>query len=169
MIDADSVIASVARAFPAEPVPPKAELLKTHCCECIETSEAFGYKPWPAISLDDLLAGRETALLTATAWRYYLPAVISWCVRAPETVDVIMDNLVFQLEPPKDRDGAWFEERAHGFSGPQREAIVSYLTWYQEREVQEYREMGLEPPGGVVRALKYWARDDAECCPDPGV
>jgi len=137
------------------------ELLKTHCCECVETSEAFGFKAWPDISLEELLAGRETALLTATAWRYYLPAVISWCVRAPEVVDVINDNLAFQLEPPKESDGKWFEERAQGFSGPQRQAIVAYLRWYQEREAQEYGDMGMEPPEGVARALRHWTGEAA--------
>ena len=36
------------------------------------------------ISLEDILAGRETALLTAAAWRYYLPALMTWCIRAPQ-------------------------------------------------------------------------------------
>lgn len=159
MIDAELVLASIKAAFPAEPVPSRTDLLKTHCCECVETSEAFAFKAWPDISLEELLAGRETALLTATAWRYYLPAVISWCIRAPEVVDVINDNLIFQLEPPQEIDGKWFEERAHGFSAAQRQAIVAYLRWYQEREAQEYGAMGMEPPESAARALRHWTRE----------
>lgn len=69
------------------------------------------------IVLDDILAGREKALLGAAAWRC-LPAMKIWCVRAPGAVDVIQDNLVYQLEPPTEDRGVpeWFEERATGFS-----------------------------------------------------
>jgi hypothetical protein len=97
MIDGEQIVAQVVAAFPSEPLPPKEALLNPHCCECVEVSEAFGYKPWPTVTLEDLRAGGETALLTAIAWRYYLPAVITWCIRAPEVVDVIQDNLVYQL------------------------------------------------------------------------
>jgi hypothetical protein len=60
---------------------------------------------------------------------------MTWCVRAPEEVDVILDNLVYQLEPPAEGRGvpAWFEERATGFSDEQRSAIVAYLHWCRER------------------------------------
>src|SRR5207344_3154459 len=101
MSDLETITALVRRAFPAEPVPPAETLFKDHCDECVEVSNAFGGRAWPQISLQDLLAGGETSLLTATAWRYYLPAVIYWCVRDREAVDVIADNLVYQLEPPE--------------------------------------------------------------------
>jgi hypothetical protein len=109
------------------------------------------------ISLDDILAGRETALLTAAAWRYYVPALMIWCIRAPETVDVIQDNLVYQLEPPAEGRGVpeWFEERAIGFSEAQRAAIVAYLDWYREHEEAQWAEVA--PPRHVYNALTYWA------------
>jgi hypothetical protein len=160
MMDAEAVLAAVAAAFPSEAVPARDVLLNRHCCECIEVSEAFGYKPWPAITLDDLRAGGETALLTAAAWRYYLPAVITWCVRSPEAVGVIQDNLVFQLEPPEPAAEAarhqWFRERAEGFSEPQRRAVLGYLDWYRERQEAEYRALKAELPEHVYRAVDYW-------------
>jgi len=150
----------VAAAFPTEPVPSREALFNGHCCECAEVSEAFGYKPWSAISLDELRAGGETALLTPTAWRYYLPAVITWCVRAPEAVDVIQDNLVFQLAPPQksvqEPPLQWFAERAVGFTVEQRQAIVAYLNWYREREETACGALGLEPPNHVYSALAHW-------------
>ena len=109
------------------------------------------------ISLEDILAGRETALLTAAAWRYYLPALMTWCIRAPDAVDVLQDNLVYQLEPPAESRGVpeWFEERATGFSDAQRTAILAYLHWYRERE--EARWAGAAPPRHAYNALTYWA------------
>ena len=132
-------------------------LFNDHCCECVEVSAAYGGKRWKDISLDDILVGRETALLTAAAWRYYLPALMIWCIRAPDAVDVIQDNLVYQLEPPAEGRGVpeWFEERATGFSEAQRAAILAYLHWSREREEAQWA--GAEPPRHAYNALTYWA------------
>jgi hypothetical protein len=162
--DTDQILHDLAAAFPAEPVPPKDALLNTHCCECVEVSEAFGYKRWPDVSLDDLRAGGETALLTPVAWRYYLPAVIAWCIREPETVDVIQDNLVFQLAPPPP-DGPsglheWFRQRMDGFTELQRRTIVGYLSWYRAHLERQWENLRGEPPQQVYRALKHWAPPD---------
>ncbi len=160
MRDADDIIRCIDAAFAETPQPAPEALLNQHCCECAETSAAFAGKPWQEISLDDLLAGRETALLSAPAWRYYLPAMMIWCIRAPDVVDVIQDNLVFQLEPPADGRGVpeWFAERATGFSEEQRAAIAAFLHWY--RELDEVRWEGTEPPRHVYNALRYWTPED---------
>jgi hypothetical protein len=128
MPNADDIIQLIRRAFSDTPHPGSEALFNRHCCECVEVSEAYGGKDWTDISLDDVLAGRETALPSAAAWRYYLPAVMIWCIRAPDAVNVIQDNLVYQLEPPAEgRDvPGWFNERATGFSEAQRAAIVAY-------------------------------------------
>jgi hypothetical protein len=155
--DTEQIIQLIRRAFSDTPQPAPEALFNHHCCECVEVSAAYGGKRWMDISLDDLLAGRETALLTATAWRYYLPALMIWCIRTPDAVDVIQDNLVYQLEPPAEGRGVpeWFEERATGFSEEQRAAIVTYLHWYREREEAQWA--GFEPPRHVYNALTYWA------------
>ena len=75
MSDPEAIAAGARAAFPAEPVPPKEALFKNHCDECIDVSNAFGARPWTAVPLQDIV-GKETALLTAAAWRYYLPAMI---------------------------------------------------------------------------------------------
>lgn len=159
-MDAETLLARLAAAFPSEPVPDRDALFNGHCCECVEVSEAFGYKPWPAITLDELRAGRETALLTATAWRYYLPAVIAWCIREPNVVDVIEDNLVYQLEPPEPSDDPplheWFWQRAVGFSEGQRLVILDYLNWYRQRLEADWRPFKAKPPQHVYRALAHW-------------
>jgi hypothetical protein len=80
-----------------------------------------------------------------------------WCVREPDAVDVIQDNLVYQLEPPDGTHGVpeWFSQRATGFSAEQRSAIVAYLDWYRARE--EARGFGDEAATHVNNALAYWA------------
>ena len=160
MADKDPTILLIEAAFSGVPRPAPEALLNQHCCECAETSAAYAGKTWQDISLDDLLAGRETALLSPAAWRYYLPAMMIWCIRAPEVVDVIQDNLVFQLEPPAEGRGVpeWFAERATGFSEEQRVAITAFLHCY--REIEEARWEGTEPPRHVYNALRYWTPED---------
>ena len=69
MRDADDIIQLISRAFAETPQPGPEALFNDHCCECVEVSAAYGGKRWMDISLEDILAGRETALLTAAAWR----------------------------------------------------------------------------------------------------
>ena len=154
--DGEGVVRLIRAAFSATPYPGREALSNDHCCECAEVAAAYAGKPWTKISLDDVLAGRETALLSAAAWRYYLPAVMIWCIRAADVVDVVQDNLVYQLEPPADGRGVprWFEERATGFSRDQREAITAYLHWYRARDADHWA--GAAPPHHVDNALAYW-------------
>ena len=73
MRDTDHIIQLIRRAFFDTPQPGPEALFNHHCCECVEVSAAYGGKRWMDISLDDVLAGRETALLTATAWATICP------------------------------------------------------------------------------------------------
>jgi len=157
MRDAEETIREIEAAFAEVPYPGREALFNDHCCECAEVSASYAGKRWTEIALADVLAGRETSLLSPAAWRYYLPALMIWCIRAPDAVDVMQDNLVYQLEPPDDQRGVpeWFNERARGFSRAQRSAIVAYLDWYRKRD--EARWDGTEPPRHVYNALTYWA------------
>jgi GNAT superfamily N-acetyltransferase len=163
--DADEVVRIISDAFSGTPYPGRDALFNDHCCECAEVSAAYAGKPWTDIALDDVRAGRETALLTAAAWRYYLPAVMIWCLRAPDAVDVIQDNLVYQLEPPAGGRGVpqWFEERAIGFSEAQQAAITAYLHWY--REFDRERGGDTEPPRHVDNALAHWTPREPDVPP----
>ena len=156
MIDASAVLDEIGTAFHATAKPGEDLLLNRHCDECIEVSEAYRAKTWQDIQLADVIAGRETALLTPEAWRYYLPALLVWCVREPEAVDVLLDNVVYELEPPDVDDKGWFAERAHGFTPAQMRAMIHFLEWYRERQDAEYELLELEPPTHVERALTHW-------------
>ena len=106
------------------------------------------------------IVGHETAVLTAAAWRYYLPAMISWCVSEPDELDVLPEFLVSQLEPPEPgKDSSWFDKRKDGFSEAQRSVIVAYLEWYRQREEAEYAALDMEVSPGVYRALEYWSHE----------
>ena len=160
MIDAEAIVRQIRDAF-ADVEPPSHEaLLNNHCCECADVSAAYAGKHWTDVALTDVLVGREIALLTAAAWRYYLPAFLTWTIRAPEAVDVLQDNLVYQLEPPRDGQGVpeWFDARAIGFSAEQRRAIVRFLEWYRDRDERNWSPG--EAPRHVYNALNYWSCDE---------
>ena len=169
-MDDRAVLEHVEAAFAGVPRPPYEALMNRHCCECLETSEAFAGAAWRDVTLEQLLAGRETALLTVEAWRYYLPAVISWSVRDPKAVDVIADNLVYQLTPPGETppglDGGalaeWFELRAQGFTPAQRAAVATFLEWFAEREEADWSRSGAAPRTGTRRALAHWSAPEPE-------
>jgi hypothetical protein len=157
MIDPEAVIDRIRAAFADTQQPPRETLINNHCCECADVSAAFAEKRWTEVTLDDVMRGREIALLTAAAWRYYLPAFLIWTIREPKTVDVLQDNLEFQLAPPVDGHGVpeWFEQRAPGFSTAQRSAIAAFLDWSRER-AEEVWPPGTVPPH-VYNALRYWS------------
>jgi hypothetical protein len=160
MRDANDIIQQISNAFAGVEQPPREALFNGHCCECAETSEAYAAKRWMDVTLEDMLRGRETALLTAAAWRYYLPAFMIRAIREPKAVDVLQDNLVYQLEPSGAGGSVpeWFAERSVGFDEPQRQAICAYLTWYRDRDEVEWRRIGAEPPRHVYNALAHWSR-----------
>ena len=156
MIDTEAIVARAKLAFPTDPVPPAEELRNDHCEECADVSTSFGVRPWTAVALADIV-GKETALLNETAWRYFLPAVISWCVQNADALDTLPEYTVYQLAPPKDGEtDEWFETRKDGFTEAQRGVIVAYLEWYRDREEAEYRMLEMAPPEDVYRALEYW-------------
>ena len=161
MQDARDIIQKITDAFAGVAQPPRDALFNNHCCECAETSAAYAGKPWMEVTLEDVLRGRETSLLTAAAWRYYLPAFMIWALREPVAVDVLQDNLVYQLGPPHDGAGVpeWFAERAVGFTQSQRQAICAYLTWYRDRDALQWHRFGAEPPRHVYNALAHWSVD----------
>ena len=159
MRDADEIVQQISEAFADAQQPSYEALFNNHCCECAEVSAAYAGKGWTDVTLDDVLRGRETSLLTATAWQYYLPALMTWTIRAPDAVDVLEDNLVYQLEPPREGQGVpeWFEERAHGFTPQQRQAIVAFLEWHRERIETSWAQLGAEAPRHVYNALDHWS------------
>jgi hypothetical protein len=65
MPNADDIIQSIRRAFSGAAQPAPEALFNHRCCECVGVSEAYAGKRWTDISLDDVLAGRETAFLSA--------------------------------------------------------------------------------------------------------
>ncbi len=132
MRDADDIIQLISRAFAETPQPGAEALFNDHCCECVEVSAAYGGKRWMDISLEDILAGRETALLTAAAWRYYLPALMIWCMRAPDAVDVVQDNRCTSLNRRPKAAACQSGSRSARLDSLKRSGRQSWPIWSRE-------------------------------------
>jgi hypothetical protein len=157
-----AVIDEVVAAFRTTVLPASALLIKNHCNECIDTFRLFWNTPGSFMTWESAAAREgtrvESALLTPAAWRYYLPAMLIWCVRDTDKVDALVENLVYELTPKVGVDGrkTWFEERAPGFSAEQRRAVTTFLEWCQRREIAEWASIGGDPPREAGAAIEYW-------------
>jgi len=151
-------------AFADVPQPPPDLLYNTHCIECREVSDFFAVRPWQAVAV---LTGRiiGTPLLTAEAWRYYLPAILIWCVRDTAAADVLVENTVSQLTPPADGESRWFTPRCQGFNVLQCNAIVAFLDWYRAT-LDELAGQDPEPVGGLSSARAYWVNQSTQATAD---
>jgi hypothetical protein len=159
-MESSVVLADVLDAFRSTEMPPSAVLMNEHCRECVDTSRLFWDSPG-SFATWEVAARREgtcieAALLTPEAWRYYLPALMTWCVRDTEKVDVLVDNLVHELTPRVGASSEWFAPRAVGFSTDQRRAICSFLAWYQAQEATAWSSLGSALPNDVSVAIDYW-------------
>jgi hypothetical protein len=154
------MVREIENAFSGTVLPAAAALMNNHCSECVETSRLFWNEQESFVTWQE--AARrpgsyvESALLTAEAWRYYLPALMIWCVRDTESVNVLLDNLVHGLTPPATSDRAWFAPRSVGFTSQQRLAIAAFLRWDRDRERAEWASIGADPPDDAASALDYW-------------
>jgi hypothetical protein len=62
--------------------------------QAVQAAFAVAARPGPAI---------ETPPLSVAAWRYYLPALLIWCVRDTATVDVLVDSVAHILSRRSDQ------------------------------------------------------------------
>jgi hypothetical protein len=158
-----AVIDEIRAAFRTTVLPASELLTKNHCSECIDTFRLFWDTPGSFMTWESAAAREgacmESALLTPTAWRYYLPAMLIWCVRDTAKVDALVDNLVYELTPKVGVDGkkTSFDERAPGFSTEQRRAITAFLEWCQQQEEAEWASIGGDPPREADAAIAYWS------------
>jgi hypothetical protein len=159
-MDTAAVIEQISAAFGATSLPAAALLVKDHCDECIDTYRLFWDVPHSFMTWQSAAARKgacmEAALLTPDAWRYYLPAMMIWCVRDTDNVDALVNNLVYQMTPRASRGREFFEERAPGFSVEQRRAIITFLEWYQQKEEAEWASIERDPSRAVSAAIEHW-------------
>jgi len=157
---AETVIQAIQAAFAELPMPPADALKNDHCQECTDTwrwfldvaAEVMTWKSAAAMPGKAI----ETSLLSVAAWRYYLPALLIWCVRDRDTVDVLPDNVAHTLSR---RSDDWFQARSSGFSPAQRQSVALFLEWYQDWRRAGGCTPGEGPLRHIAKGIAFWRSD----------
>jgi hypothetical protein len=147
---------AIEAAFPVAPLPSPNQMRNDHCPECRELAARFSVRPWPELTLADLSGNPSLSLLTATAFRYYLPAMMLRSMEGGRELDCVPRSLVSELSPPGGKPSEHGRERLAGFTVTQAHAILAFLRHYEASESEQL----LDDKSGrrvVARAIKYWS------------
>ena len=124
--------------------------------ECKQVADFFRGKKWNNVTLSALRAYRGDAsaclhFMSATAFRYYLPAYMLIAIDDYSDADVVADSAVNALAPaaPGPLREFWVE-RVSGLSPKQSKAIVEFLSFMQAEHAEDY------PVHGPKDALRHW-------------
>ncbi|HEY4016865.1 MAG TPA: DUF6714 family protein [Polyangiaceae bacterium] len=159
--------ASILAAFASTEVPDPADVRNDHCPECRETAETFSGEPWDAITMEKLVASRPSpCLLTAAAFRYYLPALMLRCIEAPVVLDVLPDELIGTLSPAGGNPDGASAERWREFTASQVAAILAFLRVFEMRQRMESGASEdlldvARVTKPLARAIRYWTSREA--------
>ena len=150
-----TAIGTITAAFPVDPIPTAEEVQNDHCPECAELAARFSGKRWNEIARSDLEGNPSPSLLTATAFRYYLPAMMLHAIKNAAMLDCFPASLVGVLSPPGGKPSAHMGHTFAGITATQAAAIVAFLRYFEVRQAED------EPADRVgrrvvVRALNYW-------------
>jgi hypothetical protein len=158
----ETATANIRTAFAATAEPDRAEVQNDHCPECQETAGRFAGRRWEEITVATLLLYPKpsVALLTPSAFRYYLPALMLRCIEAHRALDVLPDEIVGDLSPPNAKTAGRVDERSRDFSAAQVAAILAFLRVCEMREkIESGAEEALEwapVSKPLARAIRYW-------------
>jgi hypothetical protein len=130
--EAAALLDDVRNTFPVG-APPDPSTLTPHVCPtCADLRATLGGFAWSAVP-DHILDETITlnALLSPTAYRYYLPAFVCRAIHCPlvpglgasRVLDYVVMSLCFHAAD------AWWLERIEGFTLPQRRVIRAFLQW----------------------------------------
>jgi hypothetical protein len=163
----EQALKAVRSAFPVEEPPTADKVRNHHCPEREETSEIFFGRRWTHITVEDLMGNPALSLLTCAAFRYYLPALMIHSIEAPVELDCIPDDLVALLSPSRGSMNEHVAERLTGFPTHEVQAILSFLRFFQARElakewvgtgVPSDDISGLPTSKVLTRAIEYWTK-----------
>ncbi len=111
------------------------------CCdECRYTDDFFRGRHWRELTSEQKLptGWGGLSLLTAAAWRFYLPAYLLLGLSQSEYAHDTAETVMFQLGPRDTADlEGFFQERSSGFSDAQQECLAAYTRYFSERDPED--------------------------------
>jgi hypothetical protein len=157
----DEAKAHIRAAFASSDEPCPSEVENNHCPECQETAALFAGRRWDQVSVATLLNPRPSiSLLTSSAFRYYVPALMLACIEAPRELDVVPDSLIGNLSPPNAKATSGTAERLN-FTTAQAGAILAFLRVFELRQridsnLPEDALQAAPVTRPLARAIRYW-------------
>ncbi len=147
---------AIEAAFPVAPLPTAEQVLNDHCPECRELAARLSVRPWTELTVADLSGNPSPSLLTAAAFRYYLPAMMLRSIESRRELDCLPMSLVSELSPAGGKPSEHGRERLTGFTDGQVLAILAFLRHFEASESEELRD---DKSGRrlISRAIKYWS------------
>ena len=147
---------AIEAAFPVEPLPTSEQIRNDHCQECRELAARFSVRPWTELTVADLSGNPSPSLLTAAAFRYYLPAMMLRSIEGRRELDCLPRSLVSELSPAGGKPSEKGRDRLTGFTDGQVLAILAFLRHFEASESADL----LDDKSGrrvIARAIKYWS------------
>lgn len=138
-------------AFSDDDPPAWEEMRNSHCPECLDVSALFAGKRWTEVAVSDLEGNPSPSLLTASAFRFYFPAMMTCTLQDADVLDCFPDELVGVLSLP---GGKWSEKdlaRFQDLTLEQIGSVVAFLRFMRTREMTDWTAVGV--PEGDVEAL----------------
>jgi uncharacterized protein DUF6714 len=134
--------------FAAAPKPERTEITPHRCGECDEvTARLFPHAARDVPDEDMLWLGDSLPLLSAKAYRFYLPRFIEFCLNTPHSSAEAVIN--YNLAPSGDLDTG-DRNRFVGFSEGERRLVLEFVEHRAGLEEHGYDQPYLE------RARAFW-------------
>lgn len=157
MKDVDAYVVRLYSAFHDAPRPKRDEIAPHRCCECAEITSRLAPHEARDVPEDDMLwLGDTLPMLGPTAFRYYLPRFIEFCLKAPASMlDAVIN---YNLAPTGELD-VGDRNRFQGFTSVEARAVLEFVEHRVAQPEADFDEAHLMP------ALDFWtklARADEE-------
>lgn len=160
---------AIRAAFPIGEAPSAADTRNDHCPECEETAARFTGKLWSGMVAGDLAGNPEPGLLTASGFRYYLPAMMLLSMESPVVLDCFPDAVIGVLSPKGTSLSAKDTDRLR-FTQPQARSIVAFLRFFELRKKLDGSKpdwpdeaiLSVPTERALARAIEFWSARAAE-------
>ena len=114
-------------SFAYAPRPARADITPHRCCECDEVADRLSAYTARDVPEDDMhWLGDCLPLLSAKAFRFYLPRFIEFCLRVPNSNVEALIN--YNLVPSTDLD-VGERNRFAGFSDEERRVVLEFVEY----------------------------------------
>lgn len=149
----EDYIENLYKTFADAPRPERSEIAPHECDECDEVSERLSAHAARDVPDDDMhWLGDTLPLLGPTAFRYYLPRFIEFCIKNPDSsLDALINyNLTRSPEDVGERN------RFAGFTKAEGRLILKFVELRAAGPDAEYDRVYLDA------ALEYWRRQQSD-------